>query len=158
MKRLRTNCFCHAGTELASAPFYAAVPLFDGRKLRGSAYCQYLLLSVIVHTYRWSVKINDAHKCAHIVNEKGVNDRLRIDFVLTSFFKTIRYCKTIVLRKQNVMLFLTATVAYNLCGLAEFQVSTIKPIPKIESVLVRMVCPTRTIRCSPIRILSTASS
>ena len=29
-------------------------------KFRGSAYCLYLLLSVIVHTYRWSVKINDA--------------------------------------------------------------------------------------------------
>ena len=105
MKRLRTNCFCHAGTELATAPRTIYGPSLDGRKLRGSAYCQYLLLSVIVHTYRWSVKINDAHKCAHIVNEKGVNDRLRIDFVLTSFFKTIRYCKTIVLRKQNVMLF-----------------------------------------------------
>ena len=33
-ERLRTsctNCFCHAGTELASAPFYAAGPPLDGR-------------------------------------------------------------------------------------------------------------------------------
>ena len=36
--------------------------------------------------------------------------RLRSDFFLTLFFKTIRYCKTIVLRKRNVMLFLTTTV------------------------------------------------
>ena len=41
---------------------------------------------------------------------RSASYRLRSDFVLTSFFKTIRYCKTIVLRKRNVMLFLTATV------------------------------------------------
>ena len=52
-----------------------------GWTFHGSAYCQYLLLSVVVHTYRWSVKINDAQKCAHIVDEKGV----KIGFVSTSF-------------------------------------------------------------------------
>ena len=42
---------------------------------------------------------------------RSASYRLRSDFVLTSFFKTIRYCKSIALRKRNVMLFLTATVS-----------------------------------------------
>ena len=83
-----------------------------GWTFRGSAYCQSLLLSVIVHTYRWSVKINDARTSLTKKVSRSASYRLRSDFVQTSFFKTIRYCITIVLRKRNIMLFLTSTVQH----------------------------------------------
>ena len=57
-----------------------------GWTFRGSAYCQYLLLNVIVHTYmyRWSVKINDAINARTSLTKKvsrSASYRLRSDFV-----------------------------------------------------------------------------